>query len=169
VTKPKLIQVGLRASGLADSNVSITTYPASAVFNPKTGVVRGKILKSQTIHNKVVDVGLSMLVEALNTGKTSPVKFFAVGTGSAVAKETDVALAGEVWRDLIISRQLGPRYLMVRYFLTGQQQNGQILREAGVFSLDDRLYARTIFLEDINKSASIAVLFSWVLNWESKT
>lgn len=143
-----------------DNNVDVYTLDART----------NKVLRKQSMHNRVVLAGRNLVRDALFTGGTFyPLKWFAIGTGSAVVADADVALANEIWRDLYTAKSSQPAQITLRYFLSPLLQNGQVIREAGLFTEANTMYARTVLQEDIVKTSAIAVLFVWTATMEAKT
>jgi hypothetical protein len=142
--------------------------------NPKVNVVinvyeakSGKLISTEKTHNLVVDSGLNLLKEALNTGSTSPIARIAFGTSNSVVLPSDTSLISEVFRENLLSKVPGNKSLICNYFLNDINTNDQVIREVGLFTLDGTMYARVVLPTPIYKTNLVVVAFSWTLSWGS--
>lgn len=116
--------------------------------------------------NAVVNSGLNLIRDRLN-GDNTALSHVAVGTGTAPVTSLDTTLATEVFRDILTGTTKTLGKLTVSYYLASGSANGHVLAEAGIFNAASlgSLYARVVFPTVLNKTAAIAVTFTWDLTW----
>lgn len=123
--------------------------------------------------NLFLDQGLQAITYAF--GNRSPInnyvcKKVGFGTGTSVAKVTDVALespieisSGVFTKDIDGVDWPAPFIIRVTFTIGAGECNGYFLTEFGLFTGSDILVARKIESVGINKSADIAPVLSWRL------
>jgi hypothetical protein len=127
---------------------------------------------TQTAHNLITSVGKDLFVKRLKDkdATTSRLTHFAVGTVNTAAAAADIALGGEVYRDMIT--YLGPLYtlastgvLTVKCYIPAAYPATQpvTLAEAGLFnaSILGTLFARVVISPAVNKTNTISMTITW--------
>lgn len=131
-------------------------------FDAKTG----ELLHTQKTHNLVVNTGLNLLRDALKNGTCSPLTQFAIGRSNVVVTSTQTTLQGEILKANLTSPiTVAPQQLVVFYYLTSDLANGETIREAGLFSQNNTMYARVVLPTPITKTSLVEASFTWTLNW----
>lgn len=117
------------------------------------------------VHNLVVNSGLNLLRDALLNGSVSPITKIGFGTNDTVAELANTGLVSELFKDNLLSVTAAPQSLVCQYYLNEFTGNGQTLREAGLFTTSNVLYARVVLPEPIEKSNLVTASFTWTLDW----
>lgn len=128
----------------------------------------GRLLRTVRRHNLVVSAGRNLLRDFLNGDAVSGLTHFAIGTGTTPAAAGDIALQAEILRDVITKKTKDVAKLTVQYYLSSTQANGSALAEAGLFNaaVGGTMYARVTHAV-INKTASLAVTYTWDLTFST--
>lgn len=147
----------------AQVNVGLFVNVEIRKENIHTGEVR-----IETEHNLAVDDGLNWIRDFMNNKAPAGIKMFAVGTGTNAEQSTDSQLQTEVFRaaptktDDTTSKQL-----IVTYYLSSVDANGNTLTEAGIFggqatsaANSGTLVARVTYPGDAKTSAE-----AWTFKW----
>lgn len=130
----------------------------------------GRLLHRERGHNLVTVAGRNQIRDLLYAaGAGTPITHFAIGTGSTAVAAADTALVAEVQREEVSQFTAASQLLTIAYFLPSTDLNGQTLREAGLFnaSAAGTMHARYVFATAISKTSSIAVTFTWELEWKA--
>lgn len=145
----------MRDGARTEDNVTIEMHDASS----------GRLLERHTVHNLVVDTGLTMQAARLVPTGPSGLTHFAIGTGTTAPAAGNTALGAEKFRDVITQYIPGTKKLTVRYYLEAGAANGHSLTECGLFNAASggTLYARATHAA-IAKTADKTVTYSWELN-----
>ena len=112
--------------------------------------------------NLVVNTGLNLIRDYLNQSLADPMKYISVGDDGTAAEASQTELLNELFRDEITKRTPEDRKVTFELLLGTTQQNGETLREAGLFSAAGSMFARVTH-EAINKTSIIQVLYSWTI------
>jgi hypothetical protein len=137
------------------------------VLTPRVNVtvdvrdVAGRVLSVQRGHNLVPTAGLNLLRDLLNGDNITGITEFALGTGSTAAANGDTELDTEVHRDTLSRTIKATAELTAQYFLSSTTLNGTTIREAGLFTDENTLFARYVLGSPIVKNSGIAVTFTW--------
>lgn len=126
---------------------------------------RGRLISETRGHNRVPNTGRNLLRDLLNGDAVSGLTEFAIGTSATATSNNDTELVAEVLRDELTDTSKGDLKLTAQYFLSSTLLNGQTLREAGLFTDDDTLFARYVLGTPIAKTSAIAVTFTWVITF----
>jgi hypothetical protein len=117
-------------------------------------------------HNLVVNTGLNLIRDRiLGLNDAKPITHMAVGTSDVVVTAVDVALGGEVFRDIFTQITTFPASALIRYYLGPNSANGVTLWESGLFNADNVMYARRVFGNSIVKTVNIATTINWTISW----
>jgi len=135
--------------------------PAVNVTIDVVDAVSGRRLRRLRGHNLVPTSGRNLLRDLLNGDVISGITEFALGTGNTVASNNDTALAAQILREPLSRTIKDALKLTAQYFLSSTSLNGTTIREAGLFTDEDTLFARYILDEEIAKTSGIAVTFTW--------
>jgi hypothetical protein len=138
-------------------NVLVSVYDAKS----------GTLISTQQTHNLVVNSGLNLLRDALDTGTISPLTRIGFGASATPVTPTNTSLFDEIFRTNITAKIPGHKTLTCQYFLDETTANGQTLKEVGLFTTDGTLYARVLLNTPIPKTELIVATFSWTLDWGS--
>ena len=131
-------------------------------FDAKTG----ELLHTQKTHNLVVNSGLNVLRDALRTGTCSPLTQFALGSFNTVVTAAQTGLQQELLKAAFTSPIVSnEQQLVVFYYLTSATLVGSTIREAGLFTQNNTMYARVVLPTPITKTNLIEASFTWTLNW----
>ena len=133
-----------------------------------------KIVKVIEKHNLVVTLGKTLICDLLaKTSGVTGLNYFAIGTGSTAVALTDTVLDNEVFRDTYTKVTVTSNNINVQYYLASGDANGNSLVEAGLFGDDatgvadsGTLFARVTH-SVINKTASVAVTYSWDITFNT--
>jgi hypothetical protein len=125
----------------------------------------GRVLPCSRRHNLVTAVGLDLL-RNLVYGDSGTITHGAVGTDNTAPAAADVALGAEIFRDQISQRTKQTAALVLKFVVGSQQANGEMLREAGLFTaaVGGSLYAR-VTPDEVAKTEAILVVYTWTLSW----
>ena len=121
-----------------------------------------RLAKTIEKKNLVVDVGLNLVRDYINSGTVHPSLNFALGTGVTPPASADVALETPLWSDVFTKRTVEDCKLTYDYFVSSNMLNGNSISEAGLMTTTNKLFARITF-EPIAKVATIQIMFSWVV------
>lgn len=127
----------------------------------------GWVLSVQRGHNLVPTVGLNLLRDLLNGDNLTGITEFALGTGSTAAANGDTTLVAEVHRDTLTRTVKTSAVLSAQYFLSSVTLNGTTIREAGLFTDENTLFARYVLDTPIAKNSGIAVTFTWDITFSA--
>jgi hypothetical protein len=132
-----------------------------------TDATTGRELSRQSTHNAVVTAGRNLIRDLLYGASSAQITHFALGTNNTAVVATDTALGSEVFRDTLTSRVADEATLTVKYYLASGSANGNTLKEAGLLTAlsGGTLYARSVLASEIVKTSSIAITFTWELEW----
>lgn len=132
-------------------------------------VKTGEILARFTSKNLVVTAGRNQLRDRLYSASPAAISYFALGTNATAVVAADTTLGTEVGRYLFTSTSVSVGQLTVKYYLNSATLNGNTLREAGIFNAAGAgtMYCRTVLSTPIVKTASVAVTFTWTLNFSA--
>lgn len=138
-------------------NVLVNVYEAKS----------GTLISTQQTHNLVVDSGLNLLRDAIQSGVISPVTRIGFGASNTPVGPTNTSLFDEIFRTNLGTTISSNKALTCQYFLDDTTGNGQTLREVGLFTTDGTLYARVLLPTPIPKTDLVVATFSWTLDWGS--
>lgn len=119
----------------------------------------GRVLWRWRGKNLVTNVGLATLPLWM-AGTTQAILYGAVGTSNTAADPGQTGLINEVYRANVAQRTPTGETHTTRFFVPTTAANGQTLREAGLFTGDNRLFSRFVH-DDIAKTAQITVTYLW--------
>lgn len=132
--------------------------------------ITGELLREEKAHNLVVDAGLNLENDFLNSLVVTGIERFAIGTGSTAVSSADTSLVTEVFRDQFTQITKGDKTTDFKYFLASGSANGNIITEAGLFANgatdvagSGTLYARVVLLAD-EKTSAEAWTFTWTVS-----
>jgi hypothetical protein len=130
-----------------------------------TDVRTGALLDTQSVPNLVTLAGRNLVRDHLTIGSNAVLSHYAVGTGTTAAIAGDTALGNELLRDAVTQRDTNDGEIVVTFYLSSTQGNGNDLTEAGVFTAASGgvLFARTVF-SPITKTSDVAVTFTHTLS-----
>lgn len=135
--------------------------PAVNVTVRITDAVTGRLRTVQRGHNLVTTSGRNLLRDLLHGDAITGLTEFALGTGNTAVSNNDTTLAAEVHRAALTRLVKDTLKLTAQYFLASTALNGTTIREAGLFTDENTLYARYVLDEEIAKTSGIAVTFTW--------
>jgi hypothetical protein len=144
-------------------NVHVQVWDASTLtLEQAARAGRGRLLRASRGHNLVTTSGRNLLRDLLNDDAISGITEFALGTDGTAAVNADTALGAEVLRDAITNTTKDIYKLTAQYFLSSTALNGTTIREGGLFTDEDTLFARYVLDTPIApKTSGIAVTFTW--------
>ena len=125
----------------------------------------GKIIRKERKKNRIPNTGLNYMRDLIRGENTNPISHFAVGTDGTSTTENDIDLGNEVYRQQITRIDVADRILTVRYFLSSNEANGEILSEAAILNSDEggEMLGRVTYT-DIEKNENISVTYIWDIN-----
>jgi len=123
----------------------------------------GRRLSRERGHNLTVNAGLNLLRDFLANEAPGSLTHFAIGTDATAPASTDTQLVAELLRDQLTARVKTDLAVTLSYYLAANQGNGNTLREAGLFTAANTLFARYVLSSPITKTGSIAVRWTWQL------
>lgn len=138
-------------------NVSVELYDAKT----------GELIKKEETHNLVVDSGLNLLRDALRLGSISPLTKIGIGTSGTAVSSAQTALLAEISKHNLLSVTSSDKTLTCQYFLDETTGNGQTIREMGLFTTDNTMYARVVLTTPIEKTNLVIAALTWTLDWGS--
>jgi hypothetical protein len=127
-------------------------------------------ISTQLAHNLVTNVGKDLFVNRLKDkdATTSRLTHFAVGTSATAAAAADIALGGEVYRDMIT--YLGytsTGVITIKCYIPAAYPATEpvTLAEAGLFnaSILGTLFARVVINPAVNKTNTISMTITWTV------
>lgn len=164
-----------------NDNVTIQTFDLTklaAFYNTSIEEIERRIQKgedfsavaetTQTAHNLITNVGKDLFVNRLKDkdATTSRLTHFAVGTSATAAVVADIALGGEVYRDMIT--YLGytsTGVITIKCYIPAVYPATMpvTLAEAGLFnaSILGTLFARVVISPAVNKTNAISMTITW--------
>jgi hypothetical protein len=128
-------------------------------------VSTGRVIQREIGHNRVVTAGRNLIRDFLSGDIVTGLEDFGIGAGG------DPVLNGNTALGVLLSRHPITRFtkdearLTVQYYLSTSALNGETIREVGLFTGDDTLYARYVLATPIVKTSSNPVTFTWTLAW----
>lgn len=130
----------------------------------------GTILREFSKGNLVVTDGKGLIANLLR-GQGSAISHIAVGDDNTTPALDDVQLLSETYRDQITSYATdGAGKLVVRLFIGTGANNGNTIRESGIFNsaAGGEMLARVVFdaNQEISKTSSISVQVAWTINFD---
>jgi len=128
----------------------------------------GKLVRRFAAHNLAVDAGLNLLRDGLFGDAGTQITHCALGTSSAVPAAGQTALGSEVFRNVLAQRTKGNKTLALRFSLASGEANEQLIREAGLFTAGNVMYAR-VTPEEYYKTSAQSVLYTWTLSWTAES
>ena len=113
--------------------------------------------------NQIVSTYRNVAAKALAGSGT--ITHFALGGGSTAAAKGQTALISETYRASVTERTAGSTTVTIKYRFPSNAGNGVTYREAGLFDAASggNMFARIVLSSPIDKTSSIAPLFSWVI------
>lgn len=127
---------------------------------------KGSSVEKIETPNLITATGLDFISELVGGGARRLAKM-GVGTGSTAPLPANTALEAEVAKGDLVSLTAGSGTSRSSFFLSAGLGNGNILREAGLFSsAPEVMVARTTF-SGIVKDATISILFEWNISFTS--
>lgn len=147
-------------------NVAVGVWDASTPeLEAAARAGRGRLLALEAGHNRVTTAGRNLLRDLLNGDALSGVTEFAIGDDNTAASNNDTELGNQLLRATVTSTTKETLKLVVQYFLSSTLLNGETLREGGLFTDEDTLFARYVLDTEIEKDNTIAVTFTWEITF----
>lgn len=125
---------------------------------------RNELVKSINIDNLVVNIGKQVLADII-TEKGVNIAYVAVGSGTSQVTQGDTALQQEIGRKGITMKSTNGNQARFDTFFDTYEMNGT-WREIGLISNDNRLVARTLLSNEINKTNSNTSTISWSITFQ---
>lgn len=161
----------LRSGVRPGANVRIQVWDVSTpelLMAARVGA--GRKIAEEWGHNRVTHAGREMLRDLLaGDAGLSGITDFAFGTGDTAAAFGDTVLEAQIFRSAVSDLVKDTLRLTAKYFLSSTQLNGETIREAGLFSDEDTLFARYVLPTPIAKTAVIAVTFTWGITFTGES
>lgn len=147
-------------------NVTLRVWDASTpALEAAARAGSGRLLALEAGHNRVPTGGRNLLRDLLNGDALSGITEFAIGDDNTATSNNDTELGNELLRATLTSTSKDTLKLTAQYFLASTLLNGETLREAGLYTDEDTLFARYVLDTEIEKDNTIAVTFTWEITF----
>lgn len=117
------------------------------------------IVNRINVNNLVVNIGKQVLADII-TEKGASIAYVAVGSGTSQVTPNDITLQQEIGRKSITMKSTNGNQAKFDTFFDTYEMNG-VWREIGLLSNDNRLVARVLLGNEINKTNSNTSTISW--------
>jgi hypothetical protein len=137
--------------------------PLRGVFSMRV-YKAGKLIEEVTDHNLIVNIArvqMANLVAGSTTGRS--ITKIAFGTSNVDPDPGDSAITGEWSKTLLGYTFPEPGRVRFDWQLGLTENNGMAIREFGLLTGDDQLFARKTRTNPINKESDITIEGSWTI------
>jgi len=124
----------------------------------------GMTVKSINVGNLIVNLGKQVFADIIG-GKDVSISYIAVGRGNTQVTPNDISLQQEIGRKDITTKSSYANQVRFDTFFDTYEMNG-VWREAALISNDNRLVARALLNNTINKTSSNTSTISWVVTFQ---
>jgi hypothetical protein len=124
----------------------------------------GMIVKSINVGNLIVNLGKQVFADIIG-GKDVGISYIAVGRGDREVTPNDISLQQEIGRKNITMKSSYANQVRFDTFFDTYEMNG-VWKETALISSDNRLVARALLSNTINKTSSNTSTISWVVTFQ---
>lgn len=127
----------------------------------------GREVYRYSTRNRIVQTGRNVIRDLIG-GVGYPPNYFAVGTGSTDADDSQTALINEVFRNLVTRKYTSNDLITFQFFLDNDEAVGSTLQEVGLFAgahimtapLGGVMVARAVMAPFV-KTDEVALTITW--------
>ena len=120
----------------------------------------GKLTKTFTEHNMIVDAGKKRMAELIAGVSTAAIKYIGLGSGDSAAATTDTGLQEQQLYPVTQTTITGTT-ARFDFFIAVDQANGLTIHEFGLFCADESMFSHRVREGKIVKEADMELRGYW--------